>query len=1332
MKQKLLLAAVTLFAAVFSGGGNSLKAQASYNASYTEGVEVAAGSDYFLYNIGSGTFLTGGMDWGSHASGDHAGKKITLATVGEGAYTIYTAYYSANGVENSGYLTAGNSYTDNDGNNGIVNWVFTPVEVNGCTNAYTIKEGNNYLYYNASDTRVQTGDNTGDNYSNWLIIPKSARDNVGDYTYYIQNQGINRPWERQVWCGYTWDQNNRGDWKTWDHNGWSNHPYYTVGGNDDNPCAEKFHQKYDFYQTITGSLPEGRYRLNSQAFWRDGSSGETYLYMGDAQQPIVQLNAKGENTTESMAGASTAFSNGQYVNSVEKFLSSATANVRFGINMTTANQWVIWDNFHLQYLGKCVMDYATELPSTGEMVADTWYYFDIAVAGNNYNATASELDDIICVTDGYTLTSVLTGDVSLDEENNSLAAQRYYVKSSSANILKVAPAAFTYTVGSATADRTYIQPGQTVTISYADLVTSDPNANPTLNFNGVVTFDESAITTTSTANGFTFEVPANLATGTDFTLTIPAEAIGYSEDGGHYNAAQDITLKTPAVFDGVYYMYNTYTKTYISRAGNYNTQAILDTWGLAFNVSTDAENNTQLQYFDSQFWLGDDGFCYGDCTGNRVRSFNVTAVEGGYKFLNTNNSKYLAANNGAAVGDAVEGDNLVGTSNVWALESTADHVANYTRNADAQASAAAIAAGLSGITTKAALDAELAANYGTTSITITGSKAEKFQQYPGNNADSGPLTYYSETVNNLKPGLYKLSVDAFQRAAGNERVAAADGARSLIYLYAGDVKTQLMSVMDYGATTAYSVDFSYNGKHYPDDQASAYVALETGNYANDVYVYVADAGEGVGSLEIGIKNPTRLGGSFKTWAVYNNWTLTRYEVKATTAEKTALADAISAAEEKTLGFDAGEYAPYNNVAGCEALAAAKAIDPNTASGEAVVAATTALTSATWTANTADVDAIYDGDLANAPIQATSENVVLPGWVTKNGNTRQTFKGNGENGKACLGENEVGLFVHPGTYNYGETTGYTMPLKAGCVYVAEAKYCSWAENSNDGFTLKILKGDTKVAEKSYGENNTACTTAGALKSVELYFTPSADGDYTLSVSMDGNTFMTGFHITKASSITIDEAVTYANTQNGVENVILKRTIRKGANTLVLPFDMTQEEVKANFGEEAKVYVISGFNSNSQTISFAEQEEGVKANVPCVLEATKEGSSFLLTDRTLVASATAVTTVGNLSMIGTYAPMEEIPQSNNNYILYNDNLYYVNSVVGMDGTRAYFKVEGVSGTRVLSVVYEGDEATEIAEIDEEPVEDGVIYNLAGQVVGADYKGIAIINGKKVLLK
>ena len=30
------------------------------------------------------------------------------------------------------------------------------------------------------------------------------------------------------------------------------------------------------------------------------------------------------------------------------------------------------------------------------------------------------------------------------------------------------------------------------------------------------------------------------------------------------------------------------------------------------------------------------------------------------------------------------------------------------------------------------------------------------------------------------------------------------------------------------------------------------------------------------------------------------------------------------------------------------------------------------------------------------------------------------------------------------------------------------------------------------------------------------------------------------------------------------------------------------------------------------------------------------------------------------------------------------------------------------------------------------DGVMYNLAGQKVGKDYKGVVIVNGKKVMMK
>ena len=46
-------------------------------------------------------------------------------------------------------------------------------------------------------------------------------------------------------------------------------------------------------------------------------------------------------------------------------------------------------------------------------------------------------------------------------------------------------------------------------------------------------------------------------------------------------------------------------------------------------------------------------------------------------------------------------------------------------------------------------------------------------------------------------------------------------------------------------------------------------------------------------------------------------------------------------------------------------------------------------------------------------------------------------------------------------------------------------------------------------------------------------------------------------------------------------------------------------------------------------------------------------------------------------------------------------------------------------------EGEETDGIKAVSTK-VENGVRYNLAGQKVGADYKGIVIVNGKKVIIK
>lgn len=311
-------------------------------------------------------------------------------------------------------------------------------------------------------------------------------------------------------------------------------------------------------------------------------------------------------------------------------------------------------------------------------------------------------------------------------------------------------------------------------------------------------------------------------------------------------------------------------------------------------------------------------------------------------------------------------------------------------------------------------------------------------------------------------------------------------------------------------------------------------------------------------------------GNSSNWVSFGNFRLmqlSKTEVAMSDeADYAALAEAIASVEGKTLGFDAGEYAPYENVAAVQALAAAQAIDPTTENRKQLVQdATAALTAAVWTANTEEVNAIYDGTLANAPIQATSENVVLPGWKTKVGNTRQTFKGTGEDGKACLADanDEVGLFVHPGTYTYGETAGYTMPLKAGVTYTAEAKYCSWQSGSNKDFTLTILKDGATIATHSFGANNAACTEAEALKHVTLNFKPENDGDYVLNVVTSGNTFMTDFFIMRAKFIPGD--VNGDQEVNIADVTALVNAIAKGEQPAAGDLDgvegVTADDVKA---------------------------------------------------------------------------------------------------------------------------------------------------------------------------
>ena len=439
------------------------------------------------------------------------------------------------------------------------------------------------------------------------------------------------------------------------------------------------------------------------------------------------------------------------------------------------------------------------------------------------------------------------------------------------------------------------------------------------------------------------------------------------------------------------------------------------------------------------------------------------------------------------------------------------------------------------------------------------------------------------------------------------------------------------------------------------------------------------------------------GGKFRvsTTTLYGK-SATSSEVKAPiVSDLETLLPLIAETEALPFGFGRGEYAPYNNVEALQALAVVKAMKPYEADFQS---SCQNLANAVWTANTVEQDAIYDGTFAKAPIQATSENVVLPGWVTESGNMRQTFKGS--DSKACLADaiDQVGLFVHPGTYTYGTTPGYTMPLEAEVDYVVEAKYCAWAANSNNDFTLTVKKDGQVVATESYGKNEKACTEAGALRKVSLSFTSTTAGNYVLSVGANGNTFMTDFTLRKAVS---SEMVSVGET--GYATYV-------SGNDL----DFSETAIKAY-----KAAVSEGF----VVLTPINQ---VKAGTPVVLY-YKGGNKE--EDIPYATSADAAT--GNLLKAG---EGKAVSSDGGNGVV-NCILNKVGGQIGfyrangqvVAWNRAYLPVS--TNTSRLGIVF-ADETTGVSLVKSEGVQDEKIYNLNGQRVSLPKQGVYVVSGKKVI--
>ena len=225
---------------------------------------------------------------------------------------------------------------------------------------------------------------------------------------------------------------------------------------------------------------------------------------------------------------------------------------------------------------------------------------------------------------------------------------------------------------------------------------------------------------------------------------------------------------------------------------------------------------------------------------------------------------------------------------------------------------------------------------------------------------------------------------------------------------------------------------------------------------------------------------------------------------------------------------------------------------------------------------------------------------------------------------------------------------------------------------------------------------------------------------------------------AKTIEISENVDYTPA-SAAGTVELTRTINANKwNTIVLPFALSNDELKAAFGEDVQVaeYSDAGESANAVTVNFNTMETpAISANKPVLLKTSTAGTSYSFAGRT-IAEGEAKVAGTYFDFVGTYAATATIDAGNyfigTSTLDGTSKLYKSAGSTTIKGTRAYLVDKNPAAGTEVKLCIDGV-ATAISEINADAEqEQGAIYNLAGQRVSKATKGIFIKNGRKVVVK
>ena len=833
----------------------------------------------------------------------------------------------------------------------------------------------------------------------------------------------------------------------------------------------------------------------------------------------------------------------------------------------------------------------------------------------------------------------------------------------------------------------------------------------------------------------------------NFKLFVAAMAL-LNPMGGAYAATVD---------DGTYYLYDAADNLFFSRGGSWGTECMMSKFGIPLVLANQSDGSVTLHPAD---WNGT-GYIHIEkdkamYTDNPHASHWTLEASGDGYVIKSDSATYVKLNAGnlGYYLNAVEKSAANGT--VFTLKTPAEYKTIVDAYPTANYSSVSTSAGWTGdfLTTLASKTATVVKDLGPNDYTWTkscnrsdanSSSPREVYQGAGN---------FKTQLTGLQKGVYKVAVHAFERASSNAFCASLDNTiayNSVSYIEANGEQAR---VKGWAEDRVSDIN--------PNSVTEAGSAFTNGKYLNEVYAYVGDEG----TLDLKVAVPDWQGSH---WFIFGNTTVTYYS-DLTDAQKTVLINTAESVGNLAMNADV-KTALTTALTNFKASATldtyntlSSAVTDAENSANAYASAKTALDNREklYEDNnfiTADAYQIYYTEplakyeartLTTDEANAINNPYAISGWRA-DANTNK-FMGsaygitdyNGAvpyvNTWSKEGESDGSNFKVP-FYEYwvgdgdilGDKTLTTTKtgLTAGKVY----KVTAWVRTRLSNKQTAPVKGITMDA----GGSSVAITGTQVgssqlyLDNYTVYGTADSEGTLTVNFKVAGtNANWLSFQNLKYEEATVtalDESSDNTIADASDAYVTLNRSFStEYYNSLVLPFSLTADQVTAAFGEGTTVYSYS--NTDGDNINFATSTTGIAANIPVLIKTATKSTSFAFPNVDIVNNATPTAPGKNWNFVGSYNAKTVIPADA--YEMFNNTLYK------SDGTSSYFikgfraYIAPAAATSAKPMLTIDGVATSIDKVITNIDKEGNLYNLAGQRVSKNTKGIVIKNGKKVINK